>query len=119
MVGINLALGSLLALISWVLAPLLARHVVPSDATLQTTCLWSLRIACLLMLVRAIESVCISTQRAFERYGAAVRVSILARLLTQVAAIGLAIHGFGLISIMAATALFMVAGNGDPTGAPP
>lgn len=112
MVGINLALGSLLALISWVLAPLLARHVVPSDATLQTTCLWSLRIACLLMLVRAIESVCISTQRAFERYGAAVRISILARLLTQAAAIALAIHGFGLISIMAATALFMVAGTG-------
>jgi len=111
MVGINLALGGLLALISWMLAPLLARHVVPSDAVLQMACLWSLRIASLLMLVRAIESVCISTQRAFERYGAAVRISILARLLTQAAAVALAILGLGLVSIMAATAFFMIAGT--------
>jgi O-antigen/teichoic acid export membrane protein len=111
MVGINLVLGGLLALISWMLAPLLAHDVVPSDAGLQIACLWSLRIASLLMLVRAIESVCIGTQRAFERYGAAVRISILGRLLTQASAIVLAIRGLGVVSIMAATAFFMVAGT--------
>ncbi len=39
------------------------------------------------------------------------RISILARLLTQATAIALAIRGVGLISIMVATAFFMVAGT--------
>jgi len=108
MVGINLLLGTFCALISWVISPLLARHIVPSNPELQSACLWSLRIASLLMLVRALESVCISTQRAFERYGAAVGISILGRLLTQAAAVVLALRGCGVVSIMVFTAIFMV-----------
>jgi O-antigen/teichoic acid export membrane protein len=108
MVGINLLLGTFCALISWTISPLLARHIVSSNPDLQLACLWSLRIASLLMLVRAVESVCISTQRAFERYGAAVRISILGRLLTQAAAVILAIRGFGVVSIMVFTAICMV-----------
>jgi O-antigen/teichoic acid export membrane protein len=111
MMGINLLLGTSLALISWMLIPLLVRHVAPSDISLQITCLWSLRIASLLMLVRAIESVCISTQRAFERYGPAVRISILARLLTLAVAVLLTYGGFGVISIMVTTAVLMVMGT--------
>jgi O-antigen/teichoic acid export membrane protein len=76
MLGINLLLGAGLAAISWMLVPLAARHVVGSAAGLEAACLLSLRIASALMLVRAIESVCVSTQRAFERYGAAVRISL-------------------------------------------
>lgn len=111
MMGINLLLGAALALIFYALSPLLASHIALADAGLQTVCLWSLRIASLLILVRAIESVCISTQRAFERYGAAVRVSIAARLLTLAAAVLLAHRGFGVIGIMTATAVLMVAGT--------
>jgi len=111
MVGINLLLGGIVALIFWMLAPLIARRVVSSDASLQMACLWSLRIASLLMLVRAIESVCISTQRAFERYGAAVRISIVARLLTLAAAVALTFHGLGVVSIMSVTAFLMVLGT--------
>jgi O-antigen/teichoic acid export membrane protein len=107
MIGINMLLGTLCALISWAISPLLARHIVPSNAELQLACLWSLRIASLLMLVRAIESICISTQRAFERYGAAVRISILGRLLTQAAAVILALRGFGVVCIMVFTAIIM------------
>ena len=71
MIGINLVLGTALALLAWTLAPLAARHIVPSmDPSLQQDCLWSLRIASLLLWVRTMESVCISTQRAFQRYGA-------------------------------------------------
>ncbi len=109
--GINLLLGATLALAFWMLSSLLARHVAPINLRLQIACLWSLRIASLLMLVRAIESVCISTQRAFERYGVAVRVSILARLLTLAVAVLLAYCGLGVISIMAATAVSMVLGT--------
>ena len=111
MVGINLSLGAAFALISWVLSPIAAQHLSSSDTSLRTMCLWSLRIASLLMLVRAIESVCISTQRAFERYGAAVRISIAARLLTLVAAVVLARFGFSVVSVMVATAVLFVLGT--------
>ena len=111
MVGINLLLGVAFGLISWALSPIVARHVAPSDAPLQTMCLWSLRIASLLMPVRALESVCISTQRAFERYGAAVRISIAARLMTLLAAVVLTRFGHGVVSIMLATAALLVLGT--------
>jgi len=111
MMGINIALGSALALLTWVLAPLVCRHVVPSDGNLQTACLWSLRIAGVLMLVRTIESVCISTQRAFERYGAAVRISIAARMLALAAAVALTLLGLGVTGIMVATGALMLLGT--------
>lgn len=80
--GIHLTLGSLLAVAGWVLAPAMTGRLVAADSGLRADCLGALRIACLLLLVRALESVCISTQRAFERYGAAVRVSAGGRLLS-------------------------------------
>jgi O-antigen/teichoic acid export membrane protein len=111
MIGINLALGTLLALAGWALAPAAARHLAASNLAQQPACLLALRIASVLMLVRALESVSISTQRAFERYGAAVRISIAGRLLTLVAAAVLAYTGHGTASIMAATAVVMVLGT--------
>jgi O-antigen/teichoic acid export membrane protein len=111
MVGINLILGVFLASISWAMAPLIARHVTFANPNLRTICLSSLRIGSPLMLVRAIESVCISTQRAFERYGAAVRVSIIARLLTLVAAVVLAWRNFEVTGIMIGTAVLLVLGT--------
>jgi O-antigen/teichoic acid export membrane protein len=111
MVGINLLLGAFLALISWALCSVAAQHLAPSDGNLRIVCLWSLRIASLLMVVRALESVCVSTQRAFERYGAAVRISITARLLTLAAAVILTHFGLGVVSVMAATAILLVLGT--------
>ena len=95
MLGINLLLGVALAVVSWMLVPLAARHLAGSAAGLEAACLLSLRIASALMLVRAIESVCVSTQRAFERYGAAVGISLLARVITVAAAVLLSMRGFG------------------------
>jgi O-antigen/teichoic acid export membrane protein len=111
MMGINLTLGTLLALIGWVLAPTAARHIAAYDLIQQHTCLLSLRIASLLMLVRALESVSISTQRAFERYGAAVRISVGVRLLSLAIAAALAYSGHGTVSIMAVTAVLLVLGT--------
>jgi O-antigen/teichoic acid export membrane protein len=108
MLGINLLLGAALAVISWMLVPLAAKHVVGSAAGLEAACLLSLRIASALMLARAIESVCVSTQRAFERYGAAVRISLFARVITVAAAVLLSVRGFGVAAIMVATACLMV-----------
>lgn len=111
MMGINLVLGLLLACTGWLLSPLAARHIAASDTLLRHSCLVSLRIASVLMLVRALESVSISTLRAFERYGAAVRISIAVRLLTLAMAALLAFNGRGTPSIMAITLLFMLLGT--------
>jgi len=111
MIGINMALGTVLALAGLLAAPAAARHVAGADGALARECLVSLRIASVLMLVRALESVTISTQRAFERYGAAVRISIGVRLLTLVSAALLALAGHGTAAIMEATAIFWVVGT--------
>jgi O-antigen/teichoic acid export membrane protein len=110
MMGINLALGVLFAAIGWMLSPLAAAHVAVADAGLRDSCLWSLRIASVLMAVRAVESVCVSTQRAFERYGAAIRISIIARLLSLAAAAGLTFVSHSVSAIMATTGSIVLAG---------
>lgn len=110
-VGINLGLGTALALVGWLLSPQASRHIVSSDAIQQQDCLFSLRIASVLILVRALESVCISTQRAFERYGAAARISVGVRVLTLALAGLLAYTGRGTASIMEVTAALFVLGT--------
>ena len=89
MIGIHLVLATALGLLMWILAPHLAGRVVPATGKLRNDCRLSLELAAALLWVRTMESVCISTQRAFVRYGAAVRVSLLARLLSLVAAAAL------------------------------
>lgn len=111
MLGINLLLGIALALISWMLAPFAVSRLVAPATGLEAACLIGLRIASVLMLVRAVESVCISTQRAFERYGAAIRISLFARIATVAVAVLLSLKGFGVAGIMVATACFMVFGT--------
>ncbi|HEY2857394.1 MAG TPA: oligosaccharide flippase family protein [Terracidiphilus sp.] len=84
--GIHLVLGTLIAAIGWTIAPWIARSAVASAPGMFSDCLWSLRIAALLVLLRAVETVCVSTQRAFARYGSAVQVSVTARMLSLLAA---------------------------------
>ncbi|MGC2298353.1 MAG: WecB/TagA/CpsF family glycosyltransferase [Acidobacteriaceae bacterium] len=107
--GIHVVLGLCIGLIGWMVSPYVARHVVAHDAALETDCLWSLRIAGVVMLVRAIESVCISTQRAFERYGPAVYVSIAGRLLSLALAAVLACISRSVAGILAASLVVIVA----------
>jgi O-antigen/teichoic acid export membrane protein len=111
MMSINLVLGAALACAGWFLSPLAARHIAVSGILPQRSCLLSLRIASILMLVRALESVSISTFRAFERYGAAVRISIAVRLLTLALAALLASTGHRTVSIMFVTLLLMLLGT--------
>ncbi len=102
--GIHLALGTILALAGWLLAPAMTHRLITPASGLQADCLWSLRIACLLMLVRAVESVCISTQRAFELYGPAVRISVAGRLLSLGSAAVLPLFSPSVTGILMATA---------------
>jgi O-antigen/teichoic acid export membrane protein len=104
--GIHLVLGSAMALLLWIFAPILANRLSVADAELNQACLSCIRIAAVLTLIRAIETVCISTQRAFERYGAAVRISIAGRVLSLVAAAVLAAFTRDVVYIMLATTAF-------------
>lgn len=85
LLGINLALGFTIALMVVVAAHSAATRLVPHGGAMQRDCILCLQLAAVLLLLRAVESVCISTQRAFERYGAAVRVSIVSRVVSVLA----------------------------------
>ena len=108
--GIHLILGSALAIAAWLLAPIATNHLVSGTAGLQADCLWSLRIACVLIPMRAIESVCVSTLRAYEQYGNAVKVSAITRLVSLAAAGMLPFIAHSVVSVLAATALISAFG---------
>jgi O-antigen/teichoic acid export membrane protein len=110
--GIHIAFGVAMALIACALAPFAAVRIASSDPQLQTACLWSLRITSLLILVRAIETVCVSTQRAYERYGVAIGYSVLARLLSLAAVVVLPGARHNVVGVMIATAAFVICGLG-------
>lgn len=88
--AVHLTLGTGLAATAWGFAPSLASHVAASDAALRADCLGALRAASVAILFRAVETVCVSTQRAFERYGSAVYVSVSGRIAAMFAAAGFA-----------------------------
>jgi O-antigen/teichoic acid export membrane protein len=103
MLSINLALSSLLALVLWSIAPYAVDHIPQIDARLRYTCLQSFRIGSLLLVIRSIDGVFVSTLRACQRYSAAVRISICSRIGSLLAAIALVTHGFGVAEIMLAS----------------
>jgi O-antigen/teichoic acid export membrane protein len=100
--GIHLVLGAGMAAALWLWSPSLAANLAHGDNALKQTSLACIRIATLLTVIRAVETVCISTQRAFERYGVAVRISVAGRLLSLAAAAGLSIFARSVADIMAA-----------------
>lgn len=102
MMGINSVLGLASAVVIALFAQLAASHIVPHEGALQQDCLRSLYLAALLTFVRTLESVCISTQRAFERYGAAVRISIAGRLVALLTGVALtfALHTVAAIMLV-------------------
>ena len=102
--GIHVALGTGMGLAIWAFAPMLANRMAAADAELREASLSCIRIAAVFIVIRAIEAVCISTQRAFERYGAAVKISVTARILGLAGAAVLALFTQSVVNIMALTA---------------
>jgi O-antigen/teichoic acid export membrane protein len=112
MMAINLVLGFTLAATVWIAAPVVARHIAVSRLTPVSECLICIRIASVLILARALESVGVSTHRAFEQYRGTVQISTAVRLLTLASAAVLALLGRRTASILVASAVFMVLGTG-------
>jgi O-antigen/teichoic acid export membrane protein len=108
--GIHLALGAAMAIVAWLMCPIMATRLASGLPGLRVEALWSLRFASIMILVRAIESVCISTQRAFERYGAAIRVSVIARIGSLAAAVTLPLVTHSVASVLAATCIISACG---------
>jgi O-antigen/teichoic acid export membrane protein len=111
MISINLMLSGTLAVALWWWAPYATRHIVKVDSELRTICLQSLRIGCGLLLMRSIESVFVSTLRAFETYGPTVRISICSRTAILASAVLLTRYGRNVVEIMLATLLISSLGT--------
>jgi O-antigen/teichoic acid export membrane protein len=111
MMSINLILSGILAIALWYMAPYVARHIIKVDLELQRTCLLSLRIGSGLLLTKSLESVFISTLRAFETYGSTVLVSICSRTAILASAIVLARCGRNVVWIMVATLFISASGT--------
>ncbi len=108
--AINLALGGALAIILWTLIPFVTGRVTHFDPTLRSSCLWSLRIGALLIVLKSVESVFICAHRAFERYAPAVRTSVATRLTTTLVCVALAVRGYGVPALMAVTFVLVAGG---------
>lgn len=110
MLAINLSLSGILAIVLWFIAPYITRHVVTVDLELRSACLASLRIGSGLLLVKSVDNVFTSTLRAFETYGATVRIAICSRMVTLISAIALIKYGHNVVWIMAATMVISALG---------
>ena len=108
---IHLTLGTLLALVAFLAAPWMAVRLARAQPTQIRECVLSLRVASVLILVRALETVPVSTQRAFEQFGSAVRINTGVRLITLGAAATLAIVGHHVVSLLLATAVALTIGT--------
>jgi O-antigen/teichoic acid export membrane protein len=109
--AISMTLGLLLSVAAWIAAPYAVARIAIGRQVSPSECLISLRIASVLIFVRAIESVAVSTQRAFEQYRGTVQISSAVRLLTLASAAVLACLGQGTSSILAATAVLLAFGT--------
>lgn len=109
--GISMTLGFLLAAATWIAAPYAVARIAIGQQVSPGECLIALRIASVLILLRAIESVPVSTQRAFEQYGGTVQISTAVRILTLVSAAVLACLGQRTTGILSATAALMAFGT--------
>jgi O-antigen/teichoic acid export membrane protein len=105
--GVNLLLGSVLACVVFAASPYAAPHIVSSTSITLEECKYALRIAGILILIRSIESIGITTQRAFEQYRGSVQISGSARLLTLASAAILAIFHQHIPIILIATGFFL------------
>ena len=100
---INGFLGAACGLLVWVTAPYAVDHIFKIEAALHSTSIQAIRISAVILTIRSIESVFVSTLRAFERYGPPVKLNVFLRVVVVVSAVVLAAMGRGVAAIMFAT----------------
>jgi O-antigen/teichoic acid export membrane protein len=100
---INTLLGGVFGLLVWAIAPYAVAHIFKIETEFQAASIWAIRISAVILVIRSIESVFVSTLRAFERYGPPVKLNVFLRSIVVVSAVVLAAIGRGVVSIMLAT----------------
>jgi O-antigen/teichoic acid export membrane protein len=105
---INVALGGLFGMMVWVVAPYAVDHIFKIEPIFHSASLQAIRISAVILLVRSVESVFVSTLRAFERYGPPVKLNMFLRVIVVVSAVVLAAAGHGVATIMMATLFWSV-----------
>jgi O-antigen/teichoic acid export membrane protein len=100
---INVFLGGLFGMLVWVIAPYAVDHIFKIEPMFHPASLRAIRISAVILLVRSVESVFVSTLRAFERYGPPVKLNVFLRIIVVVSAVVLASTGYGVATIMMAT----------------
>jgi O-antigen/teichoic acid export membrane protein len=110
LLAINLTLGLVLGGCIWLAAPFAASRIAAAEVVSHSECVICLRIAAIAVVFRALESVAVGAQRAFERYRGTVQISVAMRLITLASAAGLALLGQKTISLLIATAAFLAVG---------
>jgi O-antigen/teichoic acid export membrane protein len=103
---INALLGGLFGLLIWIAAPYTVDHIFKIDPDFHATTVLALRISAIILAIRSIESVFVSTLRAFERYGPPVKLNVFLRTVVVISAVVLAALGHGVAAIMFATLLW-------------
>jgi O-antigen/teichoic acid export membrane protein len=100
---INACLGGLFGLLVWAAAPYAVDHLFKIEPVLHTASLQAIRISAVILALRSVESVFVSTLRAFERYGPPVKLNVFLRTIVVISAVLLAATGRGVVAIMIAT----------------
>ena len=100
---INTFLGGLFGLIVWVAAPYSVYHIFKIEPEFYTSSIWAIRISAIILVLRSVESVFVSTLRAFECYGPPVKLNVFLRSIVVVSAVAIAATGRGVVAIMVAT----------------
>jgi O-antigen/teichoic acid export membrane protein len=100
LLALTVTLSVSIAAILWVAAPSLASRLASDHAFSVAEGTTALRIASLLVLVRAVEAVPVSIQRAFLQYGPSVRINVAVRFATLGIAAALSMTGNRVVQIL-------------------
>ncbi len=111
---VNLTLGTLLGALAAVGlfwgAPFIANTLFSAGPAFSVGAIRSIKLGGLILALRSVESILANTLRAFDDYAGAARVSVSVKIGVVVSAVALVAHGFGVVAILVATAVFVTVG---------
>ena len=106
MMTVHVAMGACFATLMFLLSRPVTKHLVHgAGPQLTTVCVLSLRLGALLLMMRAVEAACVSTQRGLESYRRATSVSVAGRLSVLVVAAALAFADHSVAEMIAGAAV--------------
>jgi O-antigen/teichoic acid export membrane protein len=106
----SMLLGSLLAVVLWLLAGILVDHAFRIEPVNRQLTIRAIQLGGTLLAMRTLESIPVSVLRAYERYDVAAKISMLIRIATVGLAVGIADLGGNVVHILAGTVVLTAVG---------